>query len=41
MWRKFQGAVQKADELFPPIVVDAALVMFATAIITALVRSIV
>ena len=41
MWRQFQTLVQKADEHFPPIVVDAGLAMVATVLITVLVRSIV
>ena len=41
MWRQFQGLVQKADERLPPIVVDAGLLLFATVLVTVLVRSIV
>ena len=39
MWQQFQGLIQKADEHLPPIVIDAGLVMFATALVTILVRS--
>jgi len=39
MWRQFQSLVQRADERLPPVVVDGALVIFATVLITVLVRS--
>jgi xanthine/uracil permease len=37
----FQSLVQKVDEVLPPVVIDAGLVVIATVLITVLVRSIV